>query len=108
MSKPPSSYRFRAPLWAHQGPAPWYFLTVPPAVSDEIDEATQGRQGGWGSVRVEVCVGATTWQTSLFPSTQHGGYVLPVKRAVRVAEGLVEGAEVDVRVVTRDRPAPVD
>lgn len=89
---------FRAPLWRWQGRAAWHFLTLPQELSDEIDEATQGSQGGFGSVRVQASVGATSWQTSLFPSTEHAAYLLPVKRAVRVAEGLQEGAPVLVRV----------
>ena len=32
--------------------------------------------------------GETVWRTSLFPSAEAGAYVLPVKKAVRVAEGL--------------------
>ena len=39
---------------------------------------------------------AETWTTSIFPASQ-AGYVLPVKRAVRVAEALDVG---DVAAVT--------
>ena len=49
-----------------------------------------GRRAGFGSVKVTVCVGATEWRTSAFPSKEHG-WMVPVKAAVRKAEGLVEG-----------------
>ena len=62
--------------------------------SDEIDEITTLTAGGFGSVRVRVTVGSTSWMTSLFPSTREAAYVLPVKKAVRTAEGLALGAEV--------------
>ena len=54
-------------------------------------------------MRVEVTVGATVWRTSLFPSAEAGAYVLPVKKAVRVAEGLADDAvaEVTIRLVER-------
>jgi hypothetical protein len=49
-------------------------------------------------VRVEVMVGATSWATSLFPDKGSGAYVLPVKRQVRVQEGLSSGDDVTVRL----------
>jgi hypothetical protein len=49
-------------------------------------------------VRVGVTVGATRWQTSIFPDSSRGAYVLPVKRAVREAEGLEVGDTCTLRV----------
>ena len=48
--------------------------------------------------RVEVTVGATTWATSLFPDSARGTYLLPMKQAVRTAEGLADGSQVRVTV----------
>lgn len=45
-----------------------------------------GRRRGFGSVKVEVRVGASRWSTSVFPQKQ-GGWFLPVKKAVCRAEG---------------------
>jgi hypothetical protein len=98
-------YRFRAVLWEHTGPAAWSFLTLPHDVTDEIDERTGSTRGGFGSVRVRVTVGATAWATSIFPDTKAGAFVLPVKKAVRTAEGLAHGDEVDVALELVD---PVD
>lgn len=91
---------FVAELWLWEGDAAWHFVTLPPELSDAIEfrTAARDRQRGFGSVRVEVTVGATTWRTSLFPDSGRGAYVLPVKRAVRDAEGLELGAPVDVRL----------
>ena len=47
-------------------------------------------------MRVRATIGTSIWTTSIFPASQ-AGYVLPVKRAVRVAEGLDVG---DVATVT--------
>jgi hypothetical protein len=43
------------------------------------------------AIRVTVTIGETNWQTSVFPHKASGGWFLPVKAAVRKAEGLVEG-----------------
>lgn len=89
-----TEYRFTVPLWQHPGEGSWHFVTVPEDISDEITDLTEGRRKGFGSVRVSVTVGGSTWQTSVFP-TKTGTYVLPVKKPVRTAEALVEGSPVD-------------
>ena len=99
------TYSFRAPLWRWPGESPWHFVTLPQDQSDEIDERTREVQRGFGSIRVEVTVGDTVWSTSLFPSTGHGAYLLPVKKAVRVAECLVVDEPVAVRLRLVDLPA---
>lgn len=89
------AYRFDAELWTMNGGV-WHMLTVPEVMSDEIDERTTGLQGGFGSVKVEVTIGSSTWTTSLFPSQEVGAYVLPVKKAVRTAQACSAGDVVTV------------
>jgi Domain of unknown function (DUF1905) len=91
-----SAFTFSARLWEHAGQGAWHFVTLPDDTSDEIADLTAGVSRGFGSVRVRVTVGGTTWQTSLFPDTTAGAYVLPVKKAVRAAEGLAAGDLVEV------------
>jgi hypothetical protein len=89
---------FLADLWAHgDEPGSWHFVTLPGDVAEEVrDEA--GPRRGFGSVRVRVRLGSTTWQTSLFPDASSGSMVLPVKRAVRVAEGVEAGDRCELEV----------
>ncbi len=88
-------WEFTAPLWRWREGS-WHFVTVPQDVSDEVDDVVGDATGGFGSVRVEVTVGGSTWSTSVFPSSEQAAYVLPVKKQVRTAEGLEEGDEVRV------------
>ncbi len=86
-------HAFEAELWiwdvATKGS--WFFVTVPEDVSDGL-RFEAGEPRGFGSVRVEATIGTSTWRTSVFPSTDQAGcYVLPVKKAVRVREGIGEG-----------------
>ncbi len=97
------SYSFSSELWEWGASASWYFLCVPEDAADDIEEQFGARAGGFGSVRVEVTIGATTWRTSLFPDSKRRTYVLPVKKAVRTAEGLVGGsvAAVELTVIAQ-------
>src|SRR5687767_2345356 len=72
-------YVLTASLWPwkeHEGS--WWFVTVPADVSDDIEDRHGSSAGGFGSIKVEVTVGATTWRTSLFPSMEQRAYVLPM------------------------------
>ena len=60
-----------------------------------------GRKRGWGSMKVRATVGDTDWATSIFPAKEMGGWLLPVKAAVRKAEGLVAGDMVRVVVAVQ-------
>ena len=55
-----------------------------------------GKRRGFGSVKVAVRVGTSAWQTSVFPS--QGKWFLPIKKPVRLAEGLIEGQPVVVEL----------
>jgi hypothetical protein len=92
-------YVFAAEVWEHDGDAAWHFVSLPPEDADEI-EATFGQHAaGFGSLRVEVTIGATTWRTSIFPDRKRETYVLPVKKQVRAAEGLQAGSTAKVELV---------
>lgn len=93
-----ANYSFSAKLWEWDNRPSWYFVSVPEAEADDIEERFGRRGAGFGSVRVDVTIGATRWTTSLFPSTSEGTYVLPIKKAVRAAEHLGPGATTQVEV----------
>ncbi len=90
---------FRAPLWRwkarEESSSSWFFVTLPKEASDEIEDRFGGLRG-FGSVRVEVTVGSTTWRTSVFPSSEHEAFVLPVKKAVRQAEDIADDSTITV------------
>ena len=83
----PPTHKFEAELWESDAVGAWVFVTLPPGVSDDV-RMEAGPPTGFGSVRVEVAIGSTTWRTSVFPDAKLGAYVLPVKKAVRTAERL--------------------
>lgn len=92
---------FEATLWRWESRRElWTFVSVPERLSDEILDRSGGYSHGFGSLPVEVTVGATSWRTSIFPGDS--GYSLPIKRAVREAEGLSLGGPVPVSLLLLD------
>jgi hypothetical protein len=85
-------------LWSGEGGS-WHFVTVPPeeAVEIRLESATSGARRGFGSVRVEATVNGVAWKTSIFPQ-KSGGYILPVKAAVRRDAGIAAGDDVTVSI----------
>lgn len=88
---------FSGPIWNWKGPAPWYFVTVPDEECLELAESSTMVSYGWGMIPVTAQIGGTGWRTSLFP--KDGRYIVPLKAAVRTAEGLEVGDMVTVRLI---------
>jgi hypothetical protein len=47
---------------------------------------------------VEATIGDSIWQTSVFPEGSTKQYMLPVKAAIRTAQGLLAGESVGISV----------
>jgi uncharacterized protein DUF1905 len=87
---------FSAPMFEWRGPAPYHFLAVPEDEADQIRETAAAVTYGWGMIPVRGRIGETDFTTSLWP--KDGGYVVPVKDAVRRPERLHLGDQVTVRL----------
>ncbi len=79
-------FSFSATVWEWRGPAPYHFVSVPPDVAIEIKELASAVTYGWGMIPVSGKIGATTFDTSLW--AKNGTYAVPLKDAVRKAEGI--------------------
>lgn len=84
-----------------RGPAPFYFVALPHEVADDVRELAAVASYGWGVIPVAARIGGTGFETSLFP--KDGGYLLPLKDAVRNPAAIGEGDEVAVRMTVRVR-----
>ena len=87
---------FRAEVWVWRGPSPFHFVTVPGEESAQLRAASALVTYGWGMIPVGARIGSTEWTTSLF--VKDGGYVVPLKDAVRKAERIDVGDVVTVRL----------
>ena len=91
------------PLWRWStpaAPAVWHFVTIDGAAGEALSATAlmrrlEGLRKGFGSLKVFATIGESTFKTSVFPSKEIG-WLLPVKVAVRRAEGIGEGDLVEV------------
>ncbi|MBC7442894.1 MAG: DUF1905 domain-containing protein [Ramlibacter sp.] len=90
------TFTFTAALWEYQGAGAWVFVSVPADLAEDIRTVSEGRRGGFGSVKVRAGLNRSRWSTSLFPSTAEGTFILPVKKAIRQAEGVDAGDPVTI------------
>lgn len=79
-----------------RGPAPFHFVMVPEPQATELRECANELSYGWGCIAARGAIGDTEFTTAVFP--KDGTYAVPVKTAVRRAEGLELGDVVRVRL----------
>jgi hypothetical protein len=84
------------PVVEWRGPAPYHYVRLPPEACEQVREVAAEVSYGWGVVPVRAVVGDVDFRTSLFP--REGGYLLPLKDAVRRACGAEVGDEVAVEL----------
>jgi hypothetical protein len=92
------TYNLKEKVWLYPGKAAWYFINIPADISKEIDFFFSQHKRGWGSLRVKVTAGQTSWETSIFPDKKTGTYLLPLKAEVRKKEKIEENSLVAFRI----------
>ena len=87
---------FVTDMFEWRGPSPFYFVRVPDDESQMIRDVASMVTYGWGVIPATVSIGTTTVTTSLFP--KDGGYLVPIKNALRLPEKIAVGDLVTVRL----------
>ena len=88
---PNLSYKIEVTLRMYTGKGAWHFVTLPEEESEQISFFAGANKSAWGSVRVTAGIRETTWETSLFPDSKKGVYLLPVKAEIRRKEKIRDG-----------------
>ena len=81
-------------MWYWRGPSPFHFVSVTSEITSELRSFAPSVTYGWGMIPVSAMINTTQWSTSLFP--KDGGYLVPIKSAVRDAEGLELGDVIEI------------
>lgn len=89
-------YIFESKVQVYPGEVAWYYATLPQDIAREIDFEHGHHKAGFGSLRVQVTIRHTSWQTSIFTDSKSSSYMLPLKAEVRKAESLEVGKTVQI------------
>lgn len=84
------TYTFSSKVTVYPGMSAWRFLGLPTNEAKEIKEKYGKLAKGWGSLPISATIGETTWESSIFPDKKSGSYLLPLKSAIRKAEGIAD------------------
>ena len=87
---------FSGVVWHWRGPSPYHFVSVPDEECGALEAVSPQVSYGWGMIPVAGRVGGTSFTTALWP--KDGGYVVPLKDAVRRAEDIELDDVVTVRL----------
>jgi hypothetical protein len=91
MKSPHPHFSLTAKLWRWPGDMGWHFINLDKSTSSKIRKLFPK-----GFVKIKAKLGQTDWNTSLFPHTETGVYLLAIKKSVRKKEELMEGDIVEV------------
>lgn len=84
-------------VWEWQGKGAWHFATIDKGDADIIKKDWHWPRKGFGSIPVNVIIGKTSWQTSIFPE-KGGTYLLPLKKEVRQKEVIEIGKTYEFQI----------
>ena len=93
-----TTYKVRSKVVPYPGMGAWHFLIVDKKQSGVIRTKHHVKKAGFGSIRVAATIGKSKWNTSIFPDKQSGCYLLPIKKQIRLAEGIDAGDTVSFTI----------
>ena len=97
-------FAFESRVITWRGPSPFFFAPIPETLTPDLRLAAKAVSYGWGVIPVEASLGEASlggvaFTTSLFP--RNGGYLLPLKDAVRRGAGVTAGDTVAIEMRLR-------
>ncbi len=84
-------FKFKAKVWIWPGEAGWHFVNLDKNLYKEIRSVYTK-----GFVKVKATCGKSEWNTSLFPHTKDGAYLLCLKKSIRKDEGIFAGDTIQI------------
>jgi len=95
------TFTVKARIWLYPGDAAWHFVNIDKEQSVRLKERYGKQARGFRSLPVTVTLGKTTWDTSIFPDSHSGTYLLPLKASVRRSEAVAAGDDISFKVRVR-------
>ena len=89
-------FTFTSELIEWRGPAPFYFLPTPAKFTADFKAIAANKSYGWGVLYANITLPSEHWKTTLMP--KDGGYLIPIKKAIRIKHGFEVGQPIKVTV----------
>jgi hypothetical protein len=96
---PQTRLNFDTSVLYWRGPSPFFFAPIPQEHVTTLARLARAVTYGWGMIPVEASIGGARFATSLFP--KDGGYLLPLKDAVRRKTGVTAGDRIAVELIVQ-------
>jgi hypothetical protein len=87
---------FKGKVFEWRGPAPFYFVATPEAISEQIEELKSELTYGWGVIPAKITIGKITVSTSLIP--KDGVFYVPLKLDIRKPNSIELGDVVQIAI----------
>lgn len=85
---------FKGEVFEWRGPAPFFFVATPEAISEQIEELKSELTYGWGVIPAQITIGKTAVSTSLIP--KNNSFYVPLKLEIRKPNSIKAGDLVKV------------
>jgi hypothetical protein len=92
-------FSFTATIIYWRGPAPFFYVPLPPAEAERIREISKFVTYGWGMIPVEATINGVTFTTAMF--RKNDTYYLPLKDAVRKQCGVTADDVVSIEMTVQ-------
>ncbi len=100
MDNPNEPHTVTARVWQWKEDGAWHFVTIEKEQGNMVKKDWHWPRRGFGAIPITATLGATTWNTSIFPEKE-GTYVLPIKKGVREKEHVVSGMTITLTITIR-------
>ncbi len=87
---------FKGKVFEWRGPAPFYFVSTPETITQQIEEVKRELTYGWGVIPARITLGRVTVSTSLIP--KNGSFYVPLKNEIRNPNSIETGDEIQITV----------
>ncbi len=87
-------YSLQGKIWIWPGEAAWHFITLPTELTTELKSMIDTTKRGFSSLKVEVKIKDTRWQTSIFYDSKSNAFLLPIKKDIRKKNNLTENSTI--------------
>ena len=85
---------FKGEVFEWRGPAPFFFVATPEAISEQIEELKSELTYGWGVIPAQITIGKIAVSTSLIP--KNNSFYVPLKLEIRKPNSIEAGDLVKV------------